>query len=179
MRRILLTVVFMLSAASIAFADINDAYSALEKGNFARAFSMFKQYAEQGDAEAQYVLGTLYHEGKGVDQDSQQSARWIRKAAEQGRADAQFALGNLYFDGEGVKQDFNAAAKWYLLAATKGYVDAQFNMGYMYEYGFGVTKDCDKAEEWYSRAAYQGDEEAQEILANFACRDSIYVASLE
>ncbi len=74
-------------------------------------------------------------------------------------------------------QDYGAAVKWYLLAANKGNVDAQFNMGYMFEYGFGVAKNCDKAEEWYNKAASQGDEEAQEILDNFKCRDFTYVAS--
>ena len=76
------------------------------------------------------------------------------------------------------KQDYETAVKWYLLAAKKGNVDAQFNMGYMFENGFGVVKDCNRAEEWYTKAAYQGDEEAQEILDNFTCRDITYVAFL-
>jgi TPR repeat protein len=163
---------------SIVYADINDAYSALEKGSYTRAFTMFKQYAEQGDAEAQYVLGTLYYDGNGVKPDSQMAAKWIRKSAEQGRADAQLALGNFYFDGEGVRQDYETAVKWYLLAAKKGNVDAEFNMGYMFEYGFGVAKNCDKAEEWYNIAANSGDEEAQQILENFTCRDFTDVALL-
>src|SRR6266567_2745937 len=108
MHRILLFFVLILLAASIAYADINEAYSALGKGNYSQAFSMFKNYAEQGDAEAQYALGLLYYDGKGVNQDFQQSAKWIRKAAEQELADAQLALGNFYFDGEGVKQDYDA-----------------------------------------------------------------------
>ena len=178
MHRILLILALIVSVTSIAHANIDEAYSTLEKGNYTQAFGMFKHYAEQGDAEAQYVLGMLYYDGKGVNQDFQLSAKWIRKAAEQGRADAQVALGDLYFEGEGVKQDYDAAVKWYLLAAKKGNVDAQFNMGHMYEYGFGVVKDCDKAEEWYNKAASQGDEEAQEILENFMCRDFTYVASL-
>ena len=178
MHRILLFLVLILSAASIAYADINEAYSALEKENYTQAFSIFKQYAEQGDAEAQYALGTLYYEGKGINQDIQQSVNWMQKAAEQGLADAQLALGDLYFNGEGVKQDYDTAVKLYLLAANKGNVDAHFNMGYMFEYGFGVAKNCDKAEEWYSKAASQGDEKAQEILDNFKCRDFTNVASL-
>src|ERR1039457_2692174 len=134
MRKILLILVLILSAAPIAHADIDEAYSALERGTYSQAFSMFKQYAEQGDAEAQYVMGKLYYEGKGVTQDFQQSAKWMREAAEQGRADAQLSLGNFYFDGEGVKQDYNASFKWYFLAAKKGNVDAQYNVGYMFEY---------------------------------------------
>jgi TPR repeat protein len=179
MYRIVLILVLIVSAASIAHADIDEAYSALEKGNNTQAFSMFRHYAERGDAEAQYVLGTLYYDGTGVTQDFKQAAKWIQIAAEQGRTEAQLALGNLYFDGEGVTQDYEAAVRWYLLAAKKGNADAQFNMGYMYEYGFGVAKDCAVAQEWYGRAASQGDEEAQALLENFICRDFTYVASLD
>ncbi len=178
MRRFLIFLISALALSSIAFADIEEAFSALDKGQFAKAFTMFRQYAEQGNAEAQYAMGILYHDGKGVTQNLQQAARWIRKAAEQELPDAQVALGNLYFDGDGVRQDYEAAVKWYLRAAKKGNVDGQFNMGYAYEFGFGVAKDCDKAEYWYGRAASQGDEEAQEILENFTCRDYNYVASL-
>lgn len=178
MHRMVLFFVLMLSAASISYAGIDEAYSALEKGNYTQAFSMFMHNAEQGEAEAQYAVGMLYYDGKGVHQDSRQAAQWMLKAAGQGLSDAQLVLGNLYFEGEGVQQDYEAAVRWFLRAAKNGNVDAQFNMGYMFEYGFGVAKDCDRAEEWYTKAAYQGDEEAQEILDNFTCRDFTFVASL-
>ena len=40
--------------------------------------------AEQGDANAQYVLGVLYEDGLGVEQSNTEAAKWYRKAAEQG-----------------------------------------------------------------------------------------------
>ncbi len=49
--------------------------------------------AEQRDAQAQYNLGVLYAEGRGVPQDDAEAARWFRLAAEQGLADAQANLG--------------------------------------------------------------------------------------
>lgn len=178
MQRILLIAVLLLFLVPAAYADLDGARSAYEKGNYTHAFSMYKEYAEQGDADAQYALGVLYYDGKGVIKDIQQSAKWITKAAEKGVTKAQLFLGNLYFAGEGMKQDYEDAIKWYLLAAKKGNVDAQFNMGLMYENGFGVAVDCDRAHEWYSKAANQGDEEAQEVIEYFTCRDYANVASL-
>src|ERR1019366_6034446 len=74
--------------------------------------------AEQGMAEAQYMLGYLYHKGQGVPQDDTQAAGWYRKAAEQGDAGAQMQLGSLYKDGQGVPQDYAEAYFWYDLAAV-------------------------------------------------------------
>ena len=58
--------------------------------------------AEGGDAEAQFILGTAYGEGRDVPQDFSEAAKWYRKAAEQGHARAQFNLASAYANGEGV-----------------------------------------------------------------------------
>ena len=65
----------------------------------------------------------MYHEGKGVPQDSAEAVRWYRKAAEQGgalRQAGQFALGYMYLIGEGVPQDPVLTHKWFNLAAAAG-----------------------------------------------------------
>ena len=62
--------------------------------------------AEQGDADAQYNLGVMYDQGRGVAQDDAEAMRWWRLAAEQGLADAQYNLGVSYVTGEGVPQDY-------------------------------------------------------------------------
>jgi len=176
----MLLAMFLSSSAfqAAAFADMDEANSAYDRGNYEKAFSMYKQYAEQGDALAQYDLGLMYYDGTGVSQDFQKAAQWVTNAAEKGLAEAQTLLGGLYFEGKGVKQDYEASVRWYLIAAKKGNVDAEYNMGYMYENGFGVPLDCDRAEVWYSKAASQGDEESQEILQSFSCREYANVASL-
>ena len=48
--------------------------------------------AEQGDAEAQSVLGLMYSLGLGVPKDDQEAIKWWRKSAEQGHSDAQTNL---------------------------------------------------------------------------------------
>ena len=45
--------------------------------------------AEAGDLAAQYNLGIMYAEGRGVPQDDAEAVAWFRRAAEQGHIDAQ------------------------------------------------------------------------------------------
>ena len=79
--------------------------------------------ANAGDAGAQYNLGVMYDNGRGVPEDDVEAAAWYRKAAEQGYAAAQFNLGLSYINGRGVPQDDVEAYKWFNLATT--YADAK------------------------------------------------------
>ena len=68
---------------------------------------------------AQFRLGVVYAEGRGVAQDDKESVRWFRLAAEQGDAEAQGGLGLAYSAGRGVPQDFVASHMWITLAAAR------------------------------------------------------------
>ena len=58
--------------------------------------------AGHGDADAQYELGIMYAEGRGVPQNDAVAFAWYRQAAEQGVAKAQFNVGLMYSAGRGV-----------------------------------------------------------------------------
>ena len=135
-----------------------------DQGDYTEAIKYFKRAAEQGDAAAQYKLGSCYYYGKGVAIDYIQAVEWYRKAAEQGDAAAQYALGVCYNNGEGVTQDFDEAIKWCRKAAEQGDAYAQYSLGYCYYYGNGVAIDYIQAVEWYRKAAEQGDAYAQYSL---------------
>ena len=124
------------------------------------AARLFRPLAEQGDALAQFGLGLMYRDGKGVPQDTQEAVKWYRKAAEQGFAQAQHNLGWMYSNGQGVPQDAQESVKWYRKAAEQGDAQAQFNLGLMYSNGQGVPQDFIRAHVWYSvaAAALSGDE---------------------
>ena len=63
---------------------------------------------------AQYNLGVMYYEGRGVAQNYQQALSWYQKAANQGVAGAQYNLGFfIYATGQGVAQDFQQAKAWW------------------------------------------------------------------
>ena len=80
-----------------------------------------RRLADQGDATAQFNLGIMYSEGRGVLKDDAEAVEWYRLAAEQGYADAQFNLGGMYANGEGVPKDDAEALRWYRLAADQGH----------------------------------------------------------
>ena len=134
------------------------------KRDYTEAVKYFKQAAEEGYADAQYMLGICYLTGHGVTQDYNEVVKWYRKAAEQGNADAQNGLGSCYYTGHGVTQNYNEAVKWYRKAAEQGSAGGQWSLGLCYQYGYGVTKNIDTAVEWYRKAARQGDEIAQGSL---------------
>ena len=79
-----------------------------------------RKAAEQGDAEAQFSLGSCYDEGEGVRVDKSLAVKWYRMAAERGDADAQYNLAACYDNGEGVRKNSVAAVKWCRKAAEQG-----------------------------------------------------------
>ena len=97
--------------------------------------------AEQGNDQAQYVLGQMYAIGKQVPQDYKESLKWHKLAAEQGNVEYQHILGVMYHKGQGVPQNFKEAVKWYRKSAEQGYSPSHYLLGVMYHNGTGVPKD--------------------------------------
>ena len=154
MRHVIFAVILVLAAATGAAADTReDADSAYQNGDYARAAQLSRSLAEQGDAAAQFHLGVLYAQGRGVPEDDQEALKWYRKAAEQGYAPAHYNLGWMYHQGQGVPQDYPAARKWYRKAAERGFAQAQFALGLMYDSGRSVPQDFIRAHMWYTVAA--------------------------
>ncbi len=117
--------------------------------------------AGHGDVKAQYSLGLIYDEGRGVAQNYARAARWYRMAAIQGHAPAQFKLGSMSQKGLGVPQDSIAAMGWHRKAADQGHATAQYNLGSMYHKGAAILQNFALAARWYRQAAEQGDPRAQ------------------
>ncbi len=123
-----------------------------------------RQRAEMGDAAAQFTLGVMYTNGRGVPTNEEEAVKWFRLAADQGNASAQSNLGVMYASGRGVPKNETEAVKWYRLAADQGNTNAQSNLGGMYANGRGVPKDEAEAVKWYRLAAEQGQMHAQSNL---------------
>ncbi|MCL2102850.1 MAG: sel1 repeat family protein [Syntrophorhabdaceae bacterium] len=84
---------------------------------YAQDFEAIKRAAEKGDAKAQFNLGNMYLEGRGVALNDAEAAKWFRSAAEQGVSEAQHNLGAMYFEGRGVTKNETEAVKWFRLAS--------------------------------------------------------------
>ena len=97
LKRILAGVVLSLMLTGGAAAGpYEEGVAAYHRGDYATAVRLFRPLAEQGDAAAQYSLGLMYHQGRGVPQDDAEALKWYRLAAKQGDAHAQHYLGVMY-----------------------------------------------------------------------------------
>ncbi len=140
---------------------IDDADAAYRRGDYATALRLFRPLAEQGNASAQFFLGVMYRDGRGVPKNDAEAVKWYRLAADQGLAVAQNHLGFRYFNGRGVSQNDAEAAKWFRLAAEKGNASARISLGAMYSNGRGVPQNDTEAVNWYRLAADKSNASAQ------------------
>ncbi len=131
-------------------------------GDFSQAAASFLLAAEQGHAESQYLLSTMYDAGQGLPKDDTQAAFWERTAAAQGHANAQANLSFRYY----AAHDFVEAFAWCQRAAYSNLAWAQYNLGLMYRKGEGVPQSNTEAAHWYRLAAAQNFPEAQVKLAD-------------
>ena len=107
-------------------------------------------------AEACFLIGEVYYDGNGVDQDYAKAMEWFTKAADLGNASAMRWIGYMYHFGEGVEVDYAKAMDWYSKAADLGDSTAMIWIGSLYENGEGVEVNYAKAMEWYIKAADLG-----------------------
>jgi TPR repeat protein len=75
-------------AASAAAGPLENADAALKRRDYATAVRLNRPLAEQGNANAQYNLGTFYDNGLGVPQDKVRAYMWFSLSAAQGREGA-------------------------------------------------------------------------------------------
>ena len=84
-----------------------------------RQSEFWSRLADQGVAAAQFDLGFMYANGRGVPQNYGQAFFWYREAADQGYAYAQDEVGSMYATGRGVPRDYKLAYMWFDLAASR------------------------------------------------------------
>jgi len=133
-----------------------NAERAIADRNYAAGLALLKPLADGNNAEAQYRLGNLYLQGRGVAPNDAQALRLFRLAAEQGHARAQLAVGEMYAAGRGVPRSESTAVNWYHRAAAQGDSDAQIALADAFVAGRGVPTNNFQAYVWYSLAARAG-----------------------
>lgn len=142
-----LAIALTLAMGALA-SPLEDGMAAYHAKDYAKAAEAWTPLAEKGDAAAQYYLGTLYAEGRGVAQNDATAVLWFERSAEQGNPDAQYNVGASYASGTGVPKSYAEAAKWFQRAADQGMVFAQVNLGLLYAAGNGVPQDNIEAFKW-------------------------------
>jgi TPR repeat protein len=132
---------------------------------YEQARTEFLLAAGLGHGHAQFMLGTIYLEGLGIEKDYQQAYYWFHRTAEQGDSGALNKLGWMCEAGLGVERDQSRAVNWFRQAAERGHLEAQFNLGAKYDNGEGVSQNHSEAARWYRLSAEQGFSDARFFLA--------------
>ena len=159
LKKILILALLSVSTWAGAFET---AVSNYNTGNYVQALNSFYALAKEGDADAQYNVGLIYANGKGVKQDMAQAMEWYEKAAKAGQGDAAYNLGIIYYNmEESNPQRYDRAKRWYTLAAEKGVSQAENNLASMYLDGKGGEKNSIKALGLFKSAAEKGNVNAQ------------------
>ena len=146
--------------AKIILAD-----PAAEQERFRTALEWLTEAAEAGLVHAQYELGKIYRDGRGVEKDALLAAAWLTRAAEQGSDAASYALGALLLTGgEGLAKDILSALNWLRRSAEDGNQYAQYQLGRLLLRGEDAPREIEEAVRWLTASAEQGNRYAQYAL---------------
>ena len=146
--------------AKIILAD-----PAAEQERFRTALEWLTEAAEAGLGHAQYELGKIYRDGRGVEKDALLAAAWLTRAAEQGSDAASYALGALLLTGgEGLAKDILSALNWLRRSAEDGNQYAQYRLGRLLLRGEDAPREIEEAVRWLTASAEQGNRYAQYAL---------------
>ena len=107
------------------------------------------------------LIGLLYRDGLGVEQDLAKAFTLFLEDAKRGEIEAMSRVAYSYGNGEGVSRDYAESFKWYKKLADRGSSMALNNIGVMYAEGRGVIQNDNEAFKWYMKAAKKGSRIAE------------------
>ena len=129
-----------------------------------KAAEQLEQLAEDGDAYAQYIIGTAYRDGGLLIPDTAKAQKFLERAAEQDLDVAQYALGKLYLSDDADVHDSAKGIYWLKRSADNGNDFAAYRLGKEYLSGVHVAKDAETAAFYLNQAANNGNAYAQYLL---------------
>ena len=98
------------------FEDGMDAYMIAD---YSTVLQLLGPLADQGDSRSQYILGSMFENGRGVPLNYAEALKWHRMASEQGYAPSMVSLAFMFEMGVGVPQNYIEAYKLFSLAITR------------------------------------------------------------
>ena len=127
-----------------------------------KARSLLGQASMAGHAMAQDVLGNMYEDGDGVEEDIATALQLYRRSADQDCPSGLYDLGVLYLDGRGVEKDASRAFSLVKKAVDLGGLpDHVYMLSVLYHRGEGTDADEGRAMDLLERAAGLGSPEAK------------------
>lgn len=177
------------TAAQTNQANADSAIAAYGEGDFARARDIWLIEAQEGNELAQFNLGHLYQEGKGVAVDYEEALHWYSRSVEAGCRIAACNLASLYSNGLGAPADHGRAIRLLAMCggdgrkcadqqtamrtyaeerlkaySDSGYADAQYELADLYIEGRMRNEDWDRVVPLLKKAAEQQHGMAQVSL---------------
>ena len=137
---------------------------AYKQGDLKKAEHHLIMAADKRDAQASFILGSIFLEKKPREVYAPQAAQYFAESAQQGFVDAQYTLALLYDQGLGVPEDKHQALHWGLLAAAQGHVSAIYASAVWLERGYNQTPEPTIALTFYEQAAAKGHPNAMRSL---------------
>lgn len=139
---------------------------------YRKAAAHYEKLAENGDKNAQLIVGDCLCYGETSEGLRAKSHHWYMLAAEAGLSEAQVALGNAYKNGIGSKVHLSKAVIWYEKASQAGNIEAKYTLGKMYsDYiickELKIKKDFRTTFPLFKYAAEFGHSRAQYELAQY------------
>jgi uncharacterized protein len=131
--------------------------------NYKEAIRWYKKSALQGDAIAQFKLGSLNSH------DYKESLKWYQLSADQGHSNAQYELGLMHKLGKGVTKDDDNAGIWFKLAADQNHSGALHELRTFNDVPDKHHNDERRAK-LYKLSAEEGDVKAQYKLYTLSHR---------
>jgi TPR repeat protein len=125
---------------------------------------LLQQAAEQNDAEALFILGSLAMAGVGIPQSTTAAFEYCRRAAEFDFPDAQYELAAMYALGRGTEVDEQKALHWARKAMDQGNTKAKYSVGRLLLLG-EKEADLPEAVALLNQAIDNGIDEAGILLA--------------
>ena len=140
----------------------NDDRFSLEERD--EAAEQLEQLAEDGDAYAQYIIGTAYRDGGLLIPGMVKAQTLLERAAEQDLDVAQYALGKLYLSDDADVHDPAKGIYWLKRSADNGNDYAAYRLGKEYLSGKNTVKDAETVVSYLRQAANDGNAYAQYLL---------------
>ena len=143
------------------------AMEAFQAGRHAKAVELAKPLAEQGNADALYLLGFAHESGQGVEASKDKALEFYRKAADGKHKDAVYRLSFILLASD--KEEERDQARQALETAAKDDPEVAARiLGEAYLRGLLTpAPDPDKAVFWWKSAADAGDVLSVLLLARF------------
>lgn len=133
-------------------------------GDRDEAAAQLTSMAENGDPDAQYLVGKLYRDGPVLIPDSVGAGYWFDQAARQGYVPAQYALGQLYLTDDAEVHNTELGIQWLEYAVHHGSDHAAYQLGKEYLRRKVVEMNTAKAMEYLAQSAESGNQYAQYTL---------------